>query len=69
MNQGIQHWTKDPGKDSVVKGRARGIEPPYGGITIRCLNRLATPAAVEKEYISRLHARTTAPSTAAAGTR
>ena len=34
------------------KGRARGIEPPYGGITIRCLNRLATPATAKPIYIT-----------------
>ena len=35
----------EPGVAVVVRGRARGIEPPNGGTTSRCLNRLATPAA------------------------
>ena len=39
------HPGPGPGVAHVATGRARGIEPPNGGATSRCLNRLATPAA------------------------
>lgn len=39
------HPMGEPGVAAVATGRARGIEPPNGGATSRCLNRLATPAA------------------------
>ena len=35
-----------PANNLMNKGRARGLEPPNGGATSRCLNHLATPAVV-----------------------
>ena len=43
-------WPLKSGSNRSKKGRTRGLEPPNGGITIRCLNHLATPARAQGSY-------------------